>query len=107
VLDRRGLKNIIQYNNNFDHPLIIGGWDILKTFTGFPDNVDVRFAYHGYRCFGIIDWYNLQPYDQIHPFHSRSTVSSHITYFDVTLTEATVSKTKLVKYNFFTYSNFF
>jgi hypothetical protein len=110
-LETSGRYHIIHYNENFDHPLINGGWNTLRDEIGFPNNVDVRFAYYGYSCFSIINWYNLQPYDQIRPFHSRSTLPSATHIFNVLLTQQTVDKNKLVKFkqisfliNYFSYT---
>jgi hypothetical protein len=97
-LDKIGADTIVNYNNNFNHPLIIGGWNILKEFYGFSHNVDVEFTYYENRCFSVSKWHNLEPYNQIPPFHSRSTIPTKTSYFDVLLTEENVTKTKIVKY---------
>jgi hypothetical protein len=53
VLDKYGTRNLLEFNNNFCHPLIIGGWNRLQQFVGFENNVDVLFGYYGYKCFSI------------------------------------------------------
>jgi hypothetical protein len=90
-------RNLLQYNNNFDHPLIIGGWNILSEYVGFQKNVDVVFAYYGYRCFEILSFHDIADTKKIKSFHSRSTHPSTTKWFDIKLTEEMVQKSELVK----------
>jgi hypothetical protein len=96
VLDRQGNRNLLEYNNDFDHPLIIGGWNILANFVGFENNVDVYFAYYGHRCFEILSFQNINRPPQIKSFHSRSTHPTCTKWFDIKLTAKMMQKTELV-----------
>jgi hypothetical protein len=97
ILDNKGNRNILEYNNNFDHPLIIGGWNTLSNFVGFGNNVDDIFAYYGHRCFEIISWYQIESLPKIRPFHSRSTHPRCTKSYDIKLTADMVQQTKLVE----------
>jgi hypothetical protein len=97
IIDYVGIDNIIWYNKLFDHPLINPrSWRGLQHFYSFPNNVDVTFAYYGHRCFSMIEFKELFVTEDISPFHSRSTLISETTCFDVMLTDTMINNTKLV-----------
>jgi hypothetical protein len=96
VLDRRGNRNLLEYNINFDHSLIIGGWNTLANFFGFENNVDVYFAYYGHRCFEILSFQHIYCPPQIKSFHSRSTNATCTKWFDIKLIAKMMQKTELV-----------
>ncbi|KAK2397540.1 hypothetical protein QL285_059104 [Trifolium repens] len=97
ILDKWGNENIIHYNENFDHPLIIGGWNILTDFARLPNFVDVHFGYFGYRSFEILSYRNLDFTTPIRAIHSRSTHNRCTKFYDITLTDSMLNKTSLVE----------
>ncbi|KAK2382475.1 hypothetical protein QL285_070007 [Trifolium repens] len=97
IMDYVGIYNIIWYNKKFDHPLINPrSWRGLQHFYSFPNNVDVTFGYYGHRCFSMIEFKEIFVTEDISPFHSRSTLPSETTWFDITLTDTMINKTKFV-----------
>jgi hypothetical protein len=61
--------------------------------------VDVTFAYYGHRTFSMLEFKEISNTEDILPFHSRSTFPSETTWFDITLTDTMINKTKLVDYS--------
>jgi hypothetical protein len=100
-MDRSGDVNKLHYNQLFEHPLIIGGWNTLQNFYHFPNNVEVSFGYYGYNCFSFLSYRNLDMVREILPYHSRSILPNKTRWFDVTLTEEMVKKNKIVEYYLF------
>jgi hypothetical protein len=96
-LDRSGDVHCLEYNNCFEHPLIIGGWNRLQNIYNFRNNSEVLFGYYGYSCFGIISWRDIDFSCNILPYHSRSIYPKETRWFDIALTEETAKKRKLVE----------
>jgi hypothetical protein len=46
----------------------------------------------------MIEFKEISGTEHISPFHSRSTFPSETTWFDITLTDTMINKTKLVEY---------
>jgi hypothetical protein len=72
VKNTSGPHHKMIYNLGYDFPLIIGGWDEMKEYYHFPDNVEVKFCYYGHNCFSIKAMMVIDSCKEILPFHSRS-----------------------------------
>jgi hypothetical protein len=60
--------------------------------------VDVTFAYYGHKTFSMLEFKEVSVTEDIPPFHSRIIFPSETTWFDITLTDTMINKTKLVEY---------
>ncbi|GAU49499.1 hypothetical protein TSUD_287290 [Trifolium subterraneum] len=72
VMNQSGGYHKLIYNRCYSFPLIVGGWDELKKFEGFPDNVEVLFAYYGGKLYSIMGFREITCLSSVMPYHSRS-----------------------------------
>ncbi|GAU25176.1 hypothetical protein TSUD_150750 [Trifolium subterraneum] len=60
----------LRFNNDYQNPLILNqGWNKLKEFHEFPDNVELEFKYHGDNIYEIMSFRNLSNAAGIPAFH--------------------------------------
>jgi hypothetical protein len=96
VINKGGKYHKLKCNCYFSFPQIIEGWEELKNFEQFPENVEVVFAYGG-NIFEIIAIKEINSSDEILGFHSRSVLPKENIWFDVPLTQPSTKEKKLIK----------
>jgi hypothetical protein len=101
VKNDRGPHHKLVFNLGYDFPLIIGGWNDMKDYYRFPENVEVKLSYFGNNCFAIKAMMSIERGNEILNFHSRCCCGTN--WFQMPLTRENVLKRKFVKYMF----NFF
>jgi hypothetical protein len=98
VKNTTGPHHKMFYNLRYDFPLIIAGWDELKEYYHFPDNVELKLCYYGHNCFSIKAMMVIDSCKEILPFHGRCCCGTN--WFELPLTRESILETKFVKYMF-------
>jgi hypothetical protein len=96
VINDKGCSHKIGLNMDYDNPLICSGWNELKEFYCFQDDVVVEFSYFGKNLFGMRSFGKLTSTEEVPSFHSRSGNPFDTFCFDVQLTRTNFHKMDLV-----------
>jgi beta-glucosidase/6-phospho-beta-glucosidase/beta-galactosidase len=97
VMNSTGSSHKLKYNRTHSFPQITEGWEALKVFEGFPENVEVVFGHYGGRLFVVVSFKEIENFNEIAAFHSRSMAPNETELFDISLTFDDVTNKSLVK----------
>lgn len=85
LVDDLGNVHDILFNGDFSHPLMMDGWEKLKSFYDMSTFTKLELLYFGNDIFQIKIGNVIHNTDDIPSFHSRSTAPGKTKYFDFTL----------------------
>jgi hypothetical protein len=97
LMDRTNRRLKVQYNQAFNHPLIINGWDKMTTVFRITRNQLILFTYVGANKF-VLDFLpdEFQP-NKLPKYHSYKHHLADPFSFNVSLTPYLASGTELVR----------
>jgi len=88
IIDENGNMHMVNFNGDYNHPLLTHGWSQLRSFYGFECHKEIILCYSGQNDFVIY------PFDsavtdtgEIPSYHNMSTAPGEIVCFDVTLSK--------------------
>jgi hypothetical protein len=100
-MDTRGRCMNVEFNQNYNHPLIRKGWIGLRSFFGINGNKFLLVTYHGDNLFGIdVGQRQFNPLE-LPTYHSYRYSALEPGQFQVTLTKFSAEKFKLVSFFIF------
>lgn len=86
IMKEDGGVQPLTFNPSLINPTLSEGWDKLKEYHGFPDNVEVVFGYYGNNMFGVVMFREMGCCTEFPSYHSRSLLPAKTRIFDVQLT---------------------
>jgi hypothetical protein len=98
ICHESGVVYKLKFNMSLNNPNLSDGWNDIKQFNDFPDDVEVVFGYYGSNVFGVIMCREVNRYIDLPCFHSRSLYPMHTMFFDITLWDKDLTSPILVSF---------
>ncbi|KAK2361962.1 hypothetical protein QL285_087064 [Trifolium repens] len=104
LFNHDGYADEMIFNNDYIVPLITMGWTAFKERNNLPDDVECVVGYYTPHLFKLISFRQINPAQELKPFHSRCINPTESVFFDIPITaENIAAKNLIIPLNFATF----
>jgi hypothetical protein len=101
LFNHDGYADEMIFNNDYIVPLITMGWTAFKERNNLPDDVECVVGYYTPHLFKLISFRQINPAQELKPFHSRCINPTESVFFDIPITAENIAAKNLVRFFFF------